>query len=45
VGDKVDLGLSDVFVITNLNSLTMTTSDVTLTEFDIFDGYYFNVAY
>ena len=45
VGDKVDLGLSDVFVITNLNSLTMTTSDVTLTEFDILDGYYFNVAY
>lgn len=45
VGEKVDLGISDVFVTTNLNTLIMTTSDLTLTDYDILDLYYFDIAY
>lgn len=45
VAEKVDLGVSDVFVVTNLNTLVMTTSDITLTDYDIYDLYYFDIAY
>lgn len=45
VSEKVDLGLSDVFVITNLNALIMTTSDLTLTDYDSYDYWYHNIAY